>query len=86
MESPRCPVCENELPYEPWDGKSASFEICHECGIHFGYNDAREDLRPHVYRRWREAWVANGRRALIGKEWNATAVMVAERALADAVK
>lgn len=54
-----CPVCRNELDFVPWEGDSPSFEICPFCGIQFGYNDARRDLREQIYREWREAWIAN---------------------------
>ena len=47
----------------PWDGPSASDEICPSCGLHFGYDDAAGgDLakRAMIYRQWRARWLANG--------------------------
>jgi len=61
-----CPVCEQELDFLPWDGDSASDEICPFCGI--GYHDVRADLRQQIYGEWRRVWIANGRRRLTGKE------------------
>ena len=78
MESP-CPVCHSDLDFEPWIGESASQEICPSCGIHFGYNDARPDLRPRIYAHWREAWIANGRRALQGQAWRDVSVRILQR-------
>jgi Zn ribbon nucleic-acid-binding protein len=81
--SARCPVCESELPEEAWIGNSASFHICHTCGIHFGYDDAREDLRLQIYRRWREAWIANGRRVGARKDWRDMSKKVIAQVLVD---
>jgi hypothetical protein len=74
-----CPVCHSELDFEPWIGESASFEICPSCGIHFGYNDARSDLRLRIYIHLREAWIANGRRALQGEAWRDVSVRIIQR-------
>ena len=52
--------------------------------MHFGYNDHRQDLRPHIYRRWREEWIANDRHALAGMEWKEMSARVTKRALEDA--
>ena len=76
MSQASCPVCEQELDFLPWDGDIASHEICVSCGIHFGYNDARPDLREKVYTAWRDAWVANRRRPFTGKAWQQVAVHV----------
>ncbi len=59
-----CPVCGFDgLPEDPRD------EICHSCGIQFGYDDAWEDdLRQEIYRRWRAAWEAGGRKRLGNEE------------------
>jgi hypothetical protein len=65
----RCPACDSDLAFEPWVQESASFEICPSCGIQFGYNDARPDVRGGVYREWRRAWIANGRRPFSGEAW-----------------
>jgi hypothetical protein len=70
-------VCEQELDFLPWDGGIASHEICQSCGIHFGYNDARHDLREKVYQAWRDAWVANHRCPFTGESWR----QVAEHAM-----
>ena len=78
----KCPACQSDLDFEPWASSSPSFEICPACGIQFGYNDAREDLRPGVYVYWREAWLSNDRRALTGKDWKETSVRVTELAIA----
>jgi len=60
-----CPVCEFMLDFEPWRGTSASDEICPSCGIQFGYDDARPELRAEVYAAWREAWLKNDRKKLL---------------------
>src|SRR6266403_627753 len=60
-----CPACEQIVLDEPaWNGESPSHEICPSCGIEFGYDDMSADSlqRSAIYRRWREAWLANGRR------------------------
>ena len=40
----KCPVCETALGFTAWNGETASDEICHGCGIQFGYNDPRPDI------------------------------------------
>jgi hypothetical protein len=62
----RCPVCgQPGFSEPPWaDQGSASFDICPACGIQFGYNDARADVRDLIHRKWRERWIANGRKPL----------------------
>ncbi len=80
MPTAPCPACGSELDFAPWDGESASHEICPHCGIQFGYNDARADLRAQIYRLWREAWVANGRQPLSGTAWREASVRIAQRA------
>ncbi len=66
MHLASCPVCEASLDFLPWNGSSASDEICPSCGIQFGYNDARPDLRERIYSGWRTAWIENGRQPLTG--------------------
>ena len=80
MSSQLCPVCEHDLGFAPWDGDLASFEICPFCGIHFGYNDARPELRESVYAEWRREWIAGGRRAFTGAEWHRIAALVTSKA------
>jgi hypothetical protein len=60
MTSFLCPVCGFDLGFEPWSGDSASDEICPSCGIQFGYDDARPELRDHVYEARRKEWIASG--------------------------
>jgi len=51
-----CPVCGYVLQFIPWDGLSASDEICPSCGIQFGYDDAaggNVQAREEIYKRWR---------------------------------
>jgi hypothetical protein len=79
-----CPVCESALDFEPWPGGISSQEICPFCGIHFGYNDARPDLRQAVYAEWRGEWIAAGRRPITGAEWKRVATVVMRRVLASA--
>lgn len=55
---PSCPVCYSPLDFEPWFVDSASDEICPTCGIQFGYDDARPDLRTAIYEAWRRAFLA----------------------------
>src|SRR5205085_10656218 len=58
-----CPVCGFQLWFEPWNGVSASDEICPSCGIQFGYSDgAGGDLerRKEIHREWRKNWVEAG--------------------------
>jgi len=62
-----CPVCGFDF-YEdtgklPWNGDSASDEICASCGIQFGYYDAAGgsiERRQDIYKEWREKWIKNG--------------------------
>ena len=72
-----CPVCEGELSFAPWVGVSASDEICPDCGIQFGYNDAQSDLRDRIYAAWRRAWISNGRRPFHGDDWREVSKRVA---------
>ena len=74
-----CPVCQSELDFEPWCENSASDEICPSCGIQFGYNDAREDYRQRIYSLWREAWIANNRRAFHGAAWRDVSIRIGRR-------
>jgi hypothetical protein len=74
-----CPVCRCELDFEPWHGGSPSDEICPSCGIQFGYNDARANLRQRIYALWREAWIANGQRAFQGEAWREASVRIGQR-------
>jgi len=58
-----CPVCGAVQPKAPWTACcGGSLEICPSCGIQFGYNDAREDLRPMIHVAWREMRRRNGQR------------------------
>ncbi len=75
-----CPVCEALLGFEPWKGESASDEICPSCGIQFGYNDARRELRAAVYDEWRKAWLANDRKPFLGEAWRRVSAEVAAAA------
>ena len=59
-ESMWCPACGYQLDFKPWDGPSASDEICPSCGIQFGYDDAGPGDRRDCYRQWRELWQASG--------------------------
>ena len=78
-----CPVCRSELDFEPWVGESASHEICPSCGIQFGYNDARADLRERIYSHWRAAWTTNGRRAFQGDAWREVSIRIGRQAQED---
>ena len=63
----RCPVCGSVQDEPPWVGDRASLEICSSCGLQFGYTDmAGGDLtrRERVWKRWREAWIKNGKQPL----------------------
>ncbi len=71
--SEKCPVCQEGLGFEAWSGDTASFEICPGCGIQFGYNDARPELRSLVYAAWREEWLANDQRPFDGEQWHEVA-------------
>jgi hypothetical protein len=86
MAETSCPVCEFELDFAPWGDSGASDEICPSCGIQFGYNDARIDLRQHVYDEWRAAWIANGRKALDGSAWREASTRIPERAMMTRVR
>lgn len=86
MSKDRCPVCGYSLGFAPWKGESASDEICPGCGIQFGYNDARPDLREGVYAEWRRQWIAGGRRAFAGAEWRRIAALVASKAKEQVAK
>lgn len=75
-----CPACGFELGFEPWQGHSASDEICPCCWIQFGYDDCaggNVHSRQDIYDAWRQKWIAEGmlwrgtRRAPEG--WNAVA-------------
>jgi broad specificity phosphatase PhoE len=65
------------LDFAPWIDKNPSDEICPFCGIQFGYNDARPDLREEIYREWRDAWIDNGRQPFNGEEWRRLSKRVA---------
>lgn len=53
-----CPVCGYpDLPDEPWNGDSASHEICESCGFQFGWTDADQGW---TYAAWRARWMAAG--------------------------
>ena len=75
-----CPVCRNQLDFEPWDGDSPSDEICPFCRIQFGYDDWRQDLRELVYTEWRDAWIANNRQPLTREQCREVGERVARRA------
>jgi hypothetical protein len=77
--SDRCPVCDEDLGFQAWSGGKASFEICPGCGIHFGYNDARPDLRELIHAAWREKWLANGRKPFDGEAWRQASERVIAR-------
>jgi hypothetical protein len=58
-----CPVCGLGLDFAPWDGGSASDEICPCCFIQFGYDDFAGgdlNLRRETYAQWRQKWIAEG--------------------------
>src|SRR5262249_27635290 len=59
-EAMLCPVCGFQLDFKPWNGASASDEICPSCGIQFGYDDAGPDDRRTYYSQWRQNWQAGG--------------------------
>jgi hypothetical protein len=51
------------LGFLPWDGKSASDEICPCCYIQFGYDDTNggdESGRDKVYVEWKRVWIEEG--------------------------
>lgn len=80
MATALCPVCRNELDFEPWFEDSSSHEICPFCGIQFGYNDEDPDLRERIYVEWREAWIANNRQPFTGKQWREVSARIVQRA------
>jgi hypothetical protein len=58
-----CPVCGYYLDFAPWNGESASDEICPCCGIQFGYDDSAggdPEKRQLLWRTWRDNWIAGG--------------------------
>ena len=76
MSTKFCPVCRNVLDFAPWTGENPSDEICPFCGIQFGYNDARVDLREQIYREWHDAWILNDRQPFTGEEWRKLSIRV----------
>lgn len=63
VESDLCPVCGYSLGFLPWNGRSASDEICPCCYIQFGYDDADvqdEGGRTQIYAVWRKRWIGEG--------------------------
>lgn len=82
MATSLCPVCASSLDFEPWEGGLPSHEVCPFCGIQFGYNDARPELRETIYAEWRSEWIAGGRQPITGANWHRIAAAVAERAVA----
>jgi hypothetical protein len=70
------------LDFEPWPGGLGSHEICPACGIHFGYNDASDDLRPFIYAEWRREWNERGCHPFSGDEWQQVAAAVIKAAKA----
>lgn len=58
-----CPVCGYDLGFAPWQGLSASDEICPCCHIQFGYDDCaggQPEKRAAIYYDWRTEWIAEG--------------------------
>ncbi len=58
-----CPVCGYALWFSPWNGESASDEICPCCFIQFGYDDAAggdTEARRTTYENWRQRWIDAG--------------------------
>ena len=76
----RCPACENTLTFAPWRADVPSFKKCPFCGIQFGDNDAREDLRESIYQEWRTAWIANEREPFKGDEWQRVSALATSNA------
>ena len=76
MPADCCPVCENDPGFTPWTDAGPSFEICPHCGIQFGYNDVRADLRDQIYKEWRAAWIEHDRKPFEGEEWRELSVRV----------
>lgn len=63
MNPNRCPVCGYDLGFAPWQGFSASDEICPCCYIQFGYDDwtrGEPGKRPAIYHEWRIKWIDEG--------------------------
>jgi len=59
----KCPVCNFECGFLPWDNDLASLEICPTCGIQFGYEDAAggdKKFRQKIYEVWNSEWIKNG--------------------------
>jgi hypothetical protein len=54
----KCRVCGLIQDEFPWgeDGKNSSFDICHCCGVEFGYEDATST----AVQRYRANWLAQG--------------------------
>lgn len=52
----RCLVSGLQLDFKPWDGESASDEICPQRGMQFGYYDGGPDDRRVFYDRWGAYW------------------------------
>ena len=57
-----CPVCGYpNLEEEPWSPSGvSSFEICPQCKIEFGYDDAtggHVEQRGEIYAKWRQKWM-----------------------------
>ena len=86
MTATLCPVCDHDLGFAPWNGDLPSDDICPFCGIQFGYNDSRPDLRQAVYAEWRREWIANDRRPFTGDEWRRVAALVGRKAQESAAK
>lgn len=67
-----CRVCGLSQEDLPWgeDGKTPSFEICHCCGVEFGYEDSSVDC----VKRFRADWILKGSNWFDDKEkppnWN----------------
>jgi hypothetical protein len=62
-KSEHCPVCGYNLGFSPWEGPSASDEICPCCFIQFGYDDFTEgdaSARQGIYDDWRRLWIDEG--------------------------
>jgi hypothetical protein len=55
-----CPVCGFQLDFKPWNGDSASDEICPWSGIQFGYDNAGPCGRWGYYNQWRKNWREGG--------------------------
>jgi hypothetical protein len=57
-----CPACGFKLDFTPWAGGEVREKFCPCCGIHFGYDDAKDSTREAVYLVWRKRWIVEGRR------------------------